>query len=261
MNFRSSSSASRSPSGGLSKPDGQSKPRQRIFGSSYENSRYLENEHTRIINSRSVEHPFLNWYRHHELSEWQQRLLFSECYCWFRHLPFYIAGIAALTRDTNVLKEITFNIHDEVCGEKTHALLYVEFLKAIGLDIQEVRAYKPCDQAVALNSAMQKLYSEPPLERALGALFYDEAMSAVMVSKVNDGLRNQGYDAAARYFWETHIEVEIGHSNSVFNAIYPYVSSEIGREMFEDGAYALERLVENYWDAVTKRLDLAYLLD
>ena len=54
-----------------------------------------------------------------------------------------------------------------------------------------------------------------------------------MVSKLNDGLINQGYDDDVRHFWLLHIKIEVGHSNSIFNAISPYVKSGEARREFE----------------------------
>jgi len=45
-------------------------------------------------------------------------------------------------------------------------------------------------------------------------------------------------------------QVEVGHSNSVFNAIFPYIKEENTKELFEAGLNEFLDLVENYWDGV-----------
>jgi pyrroloquinoline-quinone synthase len=48
----------------------------------------------------------------------------------------------------------------------------------------------------------------------------------------------------------------VGHSNSVFNAIAPYVHSPATRAEFEAGAYEFLGLVEDYWDGVQRLVGL-----
>lgn len=208
----------------------------------------------RVEAGRSVRHPFLDWYRANGLSREQEFVLFSECYTWFRDLPFYVSGLAGLTRDTRVLREVMLNVMDEVGGEQTHADLYREFLVRLGLDLQSVQAYAPSDAALALNTGMQRLYSTPPFEKALGALYYDEAMSAVMVGRVNDALAAQGYDLATRHFWDLHVNLELGHSDGMRRAALPYVTDPAARALFLEGVRELETLVEAFWDNVSLRL-------
>lgn len=234
--------------------------RPRMYSGDDPVSRYLNGIHTSIIESYSVEHPFLNWYANNRLTPDQEKILFSECYYWFRNIPFYIATMAQLTRDPRILKEITLNVADEVCGEQTHAELYLKFLSTIGISKDQVRAYDPSDETRAVNGTMELLYKRTPIEKALGAMYYDETMSGIMVSKINNGLSHAGYGSETRFFWEMHIEVEKGHSNSVFNAIYPYLQEDCAREAFEDGIKELSRLVELFWDKVTVLLDLRDIL-
>lgn len=224
--------------------------RRRIYTDESATKDYLDGLLAEVLKSRAVEHPFLDWYSHNRLSKAQERVLFLECYYWFRQLPFYIAGMSTITRDARVLKELMLNVLDEVGEEKTHAELYVEFLGRIGIPVEQALAYEPSEATKALNAGMERLYQRPPVERALGALFFDEAMSAIMVGKVNDGLRNQGYDAKTRWFWELHVEVEKGHSNSVFNAIFPHAECLETQRLFESGLHELEGLVESFWDSV-----------
>lgn len=224
--------------------------RKRIYNDECCTKDYLDGLLVDILQSRAVEHPFLQWYATNKLTPEQERILFSECFYWFRFLPFYIAGMSQLTRDTAILKEIMLNVLDEVGGEKSHAEIYLGFLEQIGITEEDVLRYTPAAATIALNNGMARLYTEHPVEKALGALYFDEAMSAIMVSKVNDGLVNQGYDEDTRFFWELHIEVEKGHSNSVFNAIFPHAGSVETKAKFEVGLRELQSLVEGFWDQI-----------
>jgi len=226
--------------------------RRRIATEHYETKAYLDNLLIRIANHRAVEHPFLNYYREHALSKNQERVLFSECYYFFRFLPFYITGIAIKTRDEMILREIVLNVVDEVGQDPTHSSLYRDFLTRIGIDVDDVRKYQPMEATRKLDEGIRILYSESPLIRSLGALYADETMSSIMVSKLNDGLANQGYDKSTRNFWLLHIDVEVGHSNSVFNAISPYIEVQENRERFEKGAFDFLGLVNDFWDGVAE---------
>jgi pyrroloquinoline quinone (PQQ) biosynthesis protein C len=233
--------------------------RARIYSNS-STAQYIDEIYQEIVKSRAVEHPFLNWYRCNKLSKDQENILFSECYYWFRFIPFYISSMAQLTRDTRVLKEISINVFDEVGGERSHADLYIDFINKIGISRKQVQRYHPTSEVLELNGRMESIYSQPPIEKALGAMFFDETMSGVMVSKINDGLKNADYSKEIRFFWEMHINVEKGHSNSIFNAIYPYLQNDASQDAFEDGMQELSRLVEPFWDAVALKLNVSRLL-
>lgn len=211
---------------------------------------YLDDMLGRIAENRAVEHPFLNAYRHQTLDPDQERKLFCECFYFFRYLPFYITGIAMKTRDEMILREIIMNVADEVSGDPTHSTIYADFLKRIGIEMSEVLAYHPLEVTRRLNEGIRQLYTETAISKALGALYADETMSAIMVGKLNDGLANQGYDAETRRFWMLHVSLEVGHSNSVFNAMAPYVGSPQTQREFEEGVFEFLGLVEGYWDGV-----------
>lgn len=211
---------------------------------------YLDAMLERIATHRAVEHPFLNAYRTQELTPEQQLHLFCECFYFFRYLPFYITGMAIKTRDEMILREIVLNVVDEVGEDPTHSVIFADFLRRIGISAEDVEQYTPLDVTVRLNDGIRQLYTETPIVKALGALYADETMSSIMVSKLNDGLANQGYDEDVRRFWLLHMTVEVGHSNSVFNAISPYVSSTEPRAEFEAGAFEFLGLIEDYWDGV-----------
>ncbi|MFI6207972.1 4-chloro-allylglycine synthase BesC [Streptomyces sp. NPDC051041] len=213
---------------------------------------YLDGLLVRITEHRAVEHPLLNAYRTTAFDPRQERLFYSECHHFFRHLPFYITGIALKTRDEMILREIILNVADEVGSDPTHSTLFADFLARLGIEQDHLERYEPLEVTRQLNDGIRRLYTESSIHTALGALYADETMSSVMVSKIDDGLRNQGYDERIRHFWRLHIDVEVGHSNSVFNAIAPYVGSADTRREFEEGAFAFLDLVERYWDGVRR---------
>lgn len=230
--------------------------RRRIAVQDPEIKDYLDTTLARIAEHRGVEHPYLNAYRTTALTSEQERSMYGECYYFFRYLPFYITGMAIKTRDEMILREIILNVADEVGTDPTHSTLFADFLAKIGLDKEFLDHYEPLEVTKLLNDGIRRLYTETSIHKALGALYADETMSSIMVSKINDGLRNQGYGDALRYFWQLHIDVEVGHSNSVFNAIAPYVGSPETRAEFEEGAFEFLTLVENYWDGVQQLVGL-----
>ena len=230
------------------------KIRQRVKTDNLKAKSYLDEQIEFIISHRAVEHPFLNYYRENKLTKEQEKKLYLECFYFFEYLPFYITGMALLTRDENILREVILNVIDEVGGEVTHSKIYRDFLYQIGITDEEIENYKCLPTTTNLNQGIMKLYSEPPIEKCLGSLYADETMSSTMVSKLNDGLKNQGYDKKVRSFWLIHINVEVGHSNNVFNAISPYISKQISKESFEIGMNKFLDLVEDYWDGVDSLL-------
>jgi pyrroloquinoline-quinone synthase len=230
--------------------------RKRVELKSQEVKKYLDYQIEYILAHRAVEHPFLNYYRKNQLTEEQEKKLYLECFYFFQYLPFYITGMSLHTRDENILREIILNVIDEVGGKITHSTIYKNFLGQIGIPLEEIANYKCLPTTIDLNQGIMKLYTKPPIEKCLGALYADETMSSTMVSKLNDGLKSQGYDEQVRVFWMMHIDVEVGHSNNVFNAISPYLDEPGNRKLFESGLNGFLELVENYWDGVSTLLGL-----
>lgn len=224
--------------------------RKRVQLENKEVQEYLDEKVQYILNHRAVEHPLLNYYRKNAFTKEQEEHFYLECYYYFEYEPFYITGMAMNTRDYNILREIILNVVDEVAGEVTHAQLFQEQINALGITDEKIDNYKCLPTTIAINQGAMKLYTEPPIERNLGALLADETMSAVLASQFNDGLANQGYDENVRKHWLMHLAVEIGHSNNAYNAIAPYVMEAEGRRLFEDGINTYLKLLEEYWDGV-----------
>lgn len=216
--------------------------------------RYLDEQLQRILKNRGVDHPFLHWYRDNALTPQQERVVYLETACYFRHVLFYICSICTLTRDESILREVLANVRDELGTEKSHSELFGEFLRSIGISAEDEVSYQPLETTHALNQGIFEIYTTPPLLRALGGLYAEETQSAAMVAAYNAGLLNQGYSAEIRHFWTLHIEAEIGHSNSVFNCIHPYLEDPENQRVFERGIDDYMKLLENYWDGVQARV-------
>lgn len=213
-----------------------------------ETAAFLRGTEDLVRAHRAVEHPFLNAYRVQGAAAEAERLIYSECYYYFRHLPFYIPGIVLKTRDENILREVLLTVLDEVTDEPTHSGLYLDFMERIGLDREALEAYRPLASTKAMEEGVRRLYVEDPLLIALGALFADETMSGIMVSKLNQGLEASCRDEATRYFWILHVTAEVGHSNSIYNAIAPLLADEAARGEFRVGVDRFLDLLERYWD-------------
>lgn len=208
-----------------------------------------------ILQHRGLEHPFLNRYARQGLPPAQSKLLYLETMHYFKYLPFYVCGISTITRDEAVLRAIAFNARDELGQTKSHSDIYREFLIRKGITPQEIDSYKCLPSTQALNDGICALYSTPPLQKALGALFADEAMSAGMVAKYNAGLIAEGVSARDRGFWTLHMEVEVGHSNAVFNIMEKHLQTEAERKLFSEGIDQYMHLMEMYWDGVAALID------
>ena len=224
--------------------------RQRLNLDSQEVKEYLNQKMEYILKHRAVEHPLLNYYRDNKFTKEQEKNFYLECWYYFQYEPFYITGLAMNTRDYNILREVVLNVIDEVGGKVTHETLFRQQLNQIGISDAEIDNYQYLPTTAAINQGAMELYTQPPIERGLGALYADETMSAVLASQLNDGLKNQGYDENIRQHWLMHLNVEIGHSNNAFNAIAPYVINQQGRELFEAGINRYLELLEAYWDGV-----------
>lgn len=216
---------------------------------------FMDEQIDYILKHRATEHPFLNAYAQKGLSPEQSKVLYLETLHYFKFLPFYVCGISTITRDEAVLRTIAFNARDELGETRSHSDLYRKFLHDKGIDEAQIQAYKCLPSTQALNDGICALYSTPPLQKALGGLFADEAMSASMVSKYNDGLIHEGVDERGRFFWTLHMEVEVGHSNAVFNVMEKHLQTEEQRRLFAEGIEQYLHLMEVFWDGIERKLN------
>lgn len=224
---------------------------KRVDINSNEIRAFLDRKLEDILRHPGVDHPFLNNYARTGLPREAERLLYLETTYYFRHVPFYICTICTLTRDENILREVIRNVADEMGETKSHAQIYAEFLHELGITPKDVEMYRPLASTTALNEGIRRLYAHPTsIVKAMGALYAEECQSASMVSKYNDGLKKSGRGQAARAFWELHIRAEIGHSNSVFNCVHPYLASAENRAVFSEGISDYMALLAAYWDGI-----------
>lgn len=207
-----------------------------------------------ILNHRATNHPFLNDYARNGASPEASKILYLETLHYFKYLPFYVCGISTITRDEAVLRAITFNARDELGQTKSHSDIYYEFLLKKGISEREIEEYECLPSTRSLNDGIRALYSTPPLQKALGGLFADEAMSASMVAKYNDGLIKEGLGPRERGFWTLHMEVEVGHSNAVFNIMEKHLQDPNDRNLFKEGIRQYLHLMEIYWDGIQAKV-------
>ena len=218
---------------------------------------FLDAKLEEIVGHPGVEHPFLNQYALRGLDAKRERQLYLETYYYFRHVAFYICTICTLTRDENILREVIRNVADEMGSSKSHATLYLEFLEKIGITARDIEAYVPLASTLGLNVGIRALYMEPTSSvKAMGALYAEECQSASMVYKYNEGLKQSHHDKKVRAFWELHVRAEVGHSNSVFNCIHPYLSDVKNRALFSEGIAEYMLLLQRYWDGIQRLVGL-----
>ena len=75
-----------------------------------------------------------------------------------------------------------------------------------------------------------------------------------MVGMYNDGLIQEGVSKKNRAFWILHMEVEVGHSNAVFNVMEKHLETESERHMFIVGICQYLHLMEVFWDGVERKV-------
>jgi pyrroloquinoline quinone (PQQ) biosynthesis protein C len=144
--------------------------RQRLEINDQEVKNYLNEKMEYILNHRAVEHPLLKYYRQNKFTKEQEKKFYLECWYYFQYEPFYITGIAMITRDYNILREVVLNVFDEVGGKVTHETLFREQINDLGISDEEIDNYKCLPTTTAINTGTMKLYTEPPIEKSLGAL-------------------------------------------------------------------------------------------
>jgi pyrroloquinoline-quinone synthase len=170
--------------------------------------------------------------------------------------------MAMSTRDESILRELAINLIEETGGKRSinekpsrrvdmpHLDIYRDFLMRLGICENNFVSYKCLPSTSAVDSGICILYTQQPIEKSLGAMYALETMSGAMCSKLNKGLKNSGYNSAERYFFELHSVREEGHANGVFNAIQPYMTNTIAKQLFEMGIQEFMLLMENFWNGV-----------
>lgn len=216
---------------------------------------YVDEKMEYILSHRAIEHPFFNYYAKNGLAPEKSKILYLETRHYFKLLPYYICGIAALLKDDNtkendIVRFIAFNARDELGEGYSHSDMYKDFMYKKGITQGELQKYRPLPSTIALNEGIRVLYNTQPVARALGALYADETLSASLVSKYNEGLKAEGLSEEDRYFWTLHCEWEVGHSNAVFNIVEPYLQTEEDRDSFSEGIDQYLFLMEKYWDGI-----------
>ena len=215
---------------------------------------FMDEQIELILSHRATRHPFLEAYAQKGLPAEASTILYLETLHYFKFLPFYVCGISTITRDESILRAIAFNARDELGQTKSHADIYHEFLLKKNISPEQIDQYQCLSSTQALNDGIRALYSTPPLQKAIGALFADEAMSASMVSKYNDGLIKEGLCERDRGFWTLHMEVEVGHSNAIFNVMEKHLHSTTDRQLFKEGIQQYLHLMEMYWDGIAAKI-------
>jgi len=222
-------------------------------------AKFVDEKMHYILEHRAIEHPFFNHYARNGLPADKSKLLYLETRHYFKYLPFYICGIAALVDDddaagNDVVRFIAFNARDELGDNYSHSDMYKDFMFNKGITPEDLANYRPLPSTIALNEGIRVLYSTRPIARALGALYADETLSASLVSKYNQGLAKEGMSEQDRYFWTLHCEWEVGHSNAVYNIVEPYLQTEQDRQAFSEGVDQYLFLMEKYWDGIEQLL-------
>jgi len=229
--------------------------------SNQEIAQFVDQKMDYILEHRAIEHPFFNHYAQNGLPADKSKLLYLETRHYFKFLPFYICGIAALVDDDNragndVVRFIAFNAQDELGDNYSHSDMYKDFMLNKGITAEELANYRPLPSTIALNEGIRVLYSTRPIARALGALYADETLSASLVAKYNQGLAKEGMSEQDRYFWTLHCEWEVGHSNAVYNIVEPYLQTQQDRQAFSEGIDQYLFLMEKYWDGIERLIQL-----
>jgi len=57
-----------------------------------------------------------------------------------------------------------------------------------------------------------------------------------------------------RGFWTLHMEVEVGHSNAVFNIMEKHLQTPTDRNLFKEGIGQYLHLMEIYWDGIHAKI-------
>ncbi len=220
-----------------------------------QNRSYLDTIESRVLSHRGLRHPIFRHIRIHKLEEHEQRTIFLEFYFFIRHLPNYIAGLAANTFDERLFRAIIANLFEEV-GEnkkKSHLTLYREFLRLLHISNEEIHDYQCLESTTALDLGVKQLYLNEPGCTALGAIYAIESMSGEMVEGLHEGLRSQGHGQKTCYFFLLHMVSEQGHADEIKNIAGKFLLNDDNRMDFERGVFQVMELLENFWDGVYGR--------
>lgn len=72
-------------------------------------------------------------------------------------------------------------------------------------------------------------------------------------------LLKEGLKEEDRYFWTLHIEVEVGHSNAIFNVIEKHLQNQDDQNKFIEGIEQYLHLMEIYWEGIDKKIGNSFV--
>lgn len=217
-----------------------------------ETIRWLEDEEDRLLASRALMHPLLNYYLNDFCldKKWLAASM-RQMYHVVLGFPFSIAAAISTTTDEDILRVLVLNLYAEVGGfqGEAHISIFRRILLALGESVDRLSETELWDETYFLERSCRECYSSYDMGIKLGSLFAFEAISSPMVSYWSEAFARAGHYNPSDYeFFTLHIDIEKDHVASLKHCIGNYDNSDYFKASFLRGVRRIESSLSLWWD-------------
>lgn len=189
------------------------------MASFYQDMRGFALKHGAINNS------YLSWFCTGALTDQDLYEFATEFYNFARFFPKILVSQLVNTEDETVAAELTHVLYSELGDGQPahrHELLYRNFLRSIGIPVQDALTRPMMPSTRAYIAGMEDLYGSGNSKQALGASFGLENMAITMWDQLIPGLRalkDSRYPELDMTYFTFHRDLEVTHEESMEKAV------------------------------------------
>jgi pyrroloquinoline-quinone synthase len=186
---------------------------------------FYEEMRVEVLRHGAINNPYLDRFATGALTDEEVRTFAIEFYNFARFFPKILVAQLVNTEDEAVADELTRVLYSELgdgCTKRRHELLYRDFLRSMGVAVQEAMTGTMLPSTRAYIEGMEQLYSSGNLARALGASFGLENMAITMWDHLIPGLvilRRDRYAAMDLTYFTFHRALEATHEEAMAKAV------------------------------------------
>jgi pyrroloquinoline-quinone synthase len=209
----------------------------------------LEQIDEAIAAKHLLKHPFyLAWAR----GELSSEALADYARQYYQHVaafPTYLSAIHAQCDDQSARKELLNNLIDEEAGSPNHPELWLNFVEALGVSVQDVQNAKKWPETKNLIDTFRSVCRDGSTAEALAVLYaYESQIPAICESKIDGLKRHYGFANPKHYeYFSVHIEADREHSAAEQKLLVGYVSNQ----NFESVRASVNRVLDALWEMLS----------
>jgi pyrroloquinoline-quinone synthase len=175
--------------------------------------------------------------RGREVAETLAREFYSFCI----DFPLFLAAAISHVRDEQARMFLVANLyeeHGELDASRIHPELFRNFVRAIGLDPNDLSVTVPGSIGAEAAAHVMDICRQGPAHRALAALYAIELLFGPICDLLARGLEQLAYGEQATHFFVLHSGADVVHSEQLRSALARSCRSEA--DLFDAAAIAVD---------------------